>query len=79
MENIDPARQRPPLDPAAAKRQWRERLVAERLRLPDRLARNEALQRVMRVWMVGRVDTVVGAALGAASGLLHPRADTKTD
>lgn len=24
------------------------------------------------------VDTVVGAALGAASGLLHPRADTKT-
>lgn len=25
------------------------------------------------------VDTVVGAALGAASGLLHPRADTKTD
>lgn len=25
------------------------------------------------------VDTIVGAALGAASGLLHPRADTKTD
>jgi hypothetical protein len=24
------------------------------------------------------IDTVVGAALGAASGLLHPRADTTT-
>jgi 5,10-methenyltetrahydrofolate synthetase len=48
-------------DIAARKRQWRQQLVAQRLQLPDRLARDEALQRVLRVWMVGRVDTVVGA------------------
>jgi len=61
MDNIDPSRQPEPTDAAQRKQQWRQRLVAERLRLSDRLARNEALQRVMRVWMVGRTDTVVGA------------------
>ena len=43
------------------KAQWRKRLVEERLRLDDRIARNEALQRVMRVWLVDRPDVVIGA------------------
>ena len=38
-----------------------QRLVAERLQLEDRFARNEALQRVMRVWLVDRPDAVIGA------------------
>ena len=46
---------------AAQKAIWRKRLVAERLQLEDRLARNEALQRVMRVWLVERPDAVIGA------------------
>lgn len=46
---------------AAQKAAWRKRLVVERLQLEDRLARNEALQRVMRVWLVDRPDTVIGA------------------
>lgn len=61
MDKLDPARQSEPLDAAQRKAYWRGKLIAERQRLPDRLARNEALQRVMRVWMVGRSDTVVGA------------------
>ena len=43
------------------KAQWRKRLVEERLHLEDRLARNDALQRVMRVWLVDRPDLVIGA------------------
>ncbi len=39
----------------------RKRLIAERLALPDRLERIDALQRVMRIWLVGRPDTVIGA------------------
>ena len=46
---------------AAQKAIWRKRLVAERLQLEDRFARNEALQRVMRVWLVDRPDAVIGA------------------
>ena len=46
---------------AAQKAVWRKKLVAERLQLEDRLARNEALQRVMRVWLVDRPDAVIGA------------------
>ncbi|MFN3612818.1 hypothetical protein [Tepidimonas sp.] len=69
MENIDPERQGEETDPAARKRQWRQRLVAERLRLSDRLARNEALQRVMRVWMVERPDAVIGEGLTVAGAL----------
>ena len=40
---------------------WRQQLVAERQQMEDRFARNEALQRVMRVWLVERPDTVIGA------------------
>ncbi|MGY8905430.1 MAG: 5-formyltetrahydrofolate cyclo-ligase [Burkholderiales bacterium] len=39
----------------------RKTLVQERLNLPDRLARAERIQRVMRIWLVGRPDTVIGA------------------
>ncbi|MCL1962005.1 MAG: 5-formyltetrahydrofolate cyclo-ligase [Desulfovibrionaceae bacterium] len=39
----------------------RERLIRERLALQDRLARADALQRVMRIWLIGRPDTVIGA------------------
>ena len=39
----------------------RKALIEERLNLPDRLQRAEALQRVMRIWLVGRTDTVIGA------------------
>lgn len=43
------------------KTQTRKRLIEERLALPDRLQRGELLQRVMRIWLVGRPDTVIGA------------------
>jgi 5,10-methenyltetrahydrofolate synthetase len=46
---------------SAQKAAWRQQLVAERQQLQDRFARNEALQRVMRVWLVERPDTVIGA------------------
>lgn len=46
---------------SAQKAEWRRQLVAERQQLEDRFARNEALQRVMRVWLVERPDTVIGA------------------
>ncbi|MFM9879363.1 MAG: 5-formyltetrahydrofolate cyclo-ligase [Burkholderiaceae bacterium] len=39
----------------------RKTLVQERLNLPDRLARAERIQRVMRIWLVGRPDAVIGA------------------
>jgi len=50
-----------PLDQPARKTQWRQHLIEQRLRLGDRLARNEALQRVMRVWLLDRPDTAIGA------------------
>jgi len=43
------------------KKAVRERLLRERLRLEDRLARTDALRQVMRVWLLGRADTVIGA------------------
>ena len=36
-------------------------LIEERLNMPDRLQRSDALQRVLRIWLVGRADTVIGA------------------
>ncbi|WP_332778548.1 5-formyltetrahydrofolate cyclo-ligase [Polaromonas sp.] len=39
----------------------RKALIEERLNLPDRLQRADLLQRVMRIWLVGRSDTVIGA------------------
>ena len=43
------------------KKALRQRLLQARLDMPDRLARAELLQRVMRIWLVGRPDIVIGA------------------
>jgi len=39
----------------------RKALVEARLNMPDRLERADLLQRVMRIWLVGRPDEVIGA------------------
>ena len=39
----------------------RKALIEARLNMPDRLARADLLQRVMRIWLVGRPDEVIGA------------------
>lgn len=39
----------------------RKKLVEQRLNMPDRLRRADLLQQVMRIWLVGRTDTVIGA------------------
>ncbi len=39
----------------------RKALIDQRLNLPDRLQRADLLQRVMRIWLVGREDAVMGA------------------
>ncbi len=39
----------------------RKALIEERLNLPDRQQRADLLQRVMRIWLVGRSDEVIGA------------------
>ena len=39
----------------------RKDLIEERLNLPDRLLRADMLQRVMRIWLFGRTDQVIGA------------------
>ena len=39
----------------------RKILIEQRLNMPDRLARADLLQRVMRIWLVGRPDAVIGA------------------
>ena len=43
------------------KKATRDRLVHQRLHLEDRVARADALQQVMRIWLLGRPDTVIGA------------------
>ncbi len=43
------------------KAQLRTALIAQRQALPDRLERCTQLQRVMRIWLVGRPDVVIGA------------------
>jgi 5-formyltetrahydrofolate cyclo-ligase len=49
------------MDKSEEKRALRKRLVEQRLNMPDRLHRAEMLQRVLRIWLVGRTDTVIGA------------------
>ena len=39
----------------------RKQLIDERLALPDRALRADLLQRVLRIWLVGRPDEVIGA------------------
>ena len=43
------------------KQSARKSLIEKRLNLPDRSQRAEMLQRVLRIWLVGRPDTVIGA------------------
>lgn len=43
------------------KKALRQRLLEERLQLPDRLERIAKLQHVMRLWLMARNDTVIGA------------------
>lgn len=47
--------------PQEDKKILRQRLLQERLDLPDRLARIARLQQVMRLWLMGRSDSVIGA------------------
>ena len=46
---------------AFLKAQVRAALIEQRLALPDRQLRADLLQRVMRIWLVGRPDTAIGA------------------
>lgn len=48
-------------DKALDKKALRKLLIEQRLSLPDRLQRSDLLQRAMRIWLVGRLDTVIGA------------------
>lgn len=48
-------------DAAQAKKRLRQALIEQRLSMPDRLQRVAALQQVMRIWLVGRPDTAIGA------------------
>lgn len=43
------------------KQALRQELLARRQAMPDREWRSELLQRVMRVWLIERPDTVIGA------------------
>lgn len=49
------------MDRSEEKRDLRKRLVEQRMSMTDRHQRAELLQRVMRIWLVGRPDTVIGA------------------
>ena len=49
------------MDRSEEKRALRARLIQQRMNMPDRLRRAELLQRVMRIWLVGRPDVVIGA------------------
>lgn len=49
------------MDKSDEKKELRQRLLQARLDLPDRLARADLLQRVMRIWLVGRPDVSIGA------------------
>ncbi len=46
---------------AQVKKALRSALIAQRSQLPDRLQREDLLQRAMRIWLVGRTDIVIGA------------------
>ena len=49
------------MDRSDEKKVMRKQLIEQRLNMPDRLHRSDLLQRVMRIWLVGRRDTVIGA------------------
>jgi 5-formyltetrahydrofolate cyclo-ligase len=49
------------MDRSDQKKAVRKKLIEQRLAMPDRHHRAEKLQQVMRIWLVGRPDTVIGA------------------
>ena len=49
------------MDRSDAKKRLRAELLQARQQMPDRQAKLDALQRGMRIWLVGRPDTVIGA------------------
>jgi 5,10-methenyltetrahydrofolate synthetase len=49
------------MDKLTERQSKRKALIEERLDLPDRLQRADLLQRVMRIWLFGRTDQVIGA------------------
>lgn len=49
------------MDKSERKKALRKRLLEERLALSDRELRSDMLQRVMRIWLFDRPDTVIGA------------------
>ncbi len=49
------------MDTSAEKKALRKALIEARLQMPDRLARAEALQQLMRIWLLDRPDAVIGA------------------
>jgi len=49
------------MDISDAKKRLRAELLQVRQQMPDRQAKVDGLQRVMRIWLVGRTDTVIGA------------------
>ena len=51
----------PSLEPSRDKKLLRRQLQAERMALHDRHQRAMHLQEVLRVWLMGRADTAVGA------------------
>jgi 5,10-methenyltetrahydrofolate synthetase len=46
---------------AHTKKILRQQLIADRLAMTDRAVRATMLQQVMRIWLVARTDTVIGA------------------
>jgi 5-formyltetrahydrofolate cyclo-ligase len=48
-------------DQAQVKKALRAALIEQRNQLPDRQVREDLLQRVMRIWLVGRPEIVIGA------------------
>ena len=50
-----------PNDKSGDKTAKRKALIEERLNLPDRLQRADQLQSVLRIWLFGRSDVIIGA------------------
>jgi 5-formyltetrahydrofolate cyclo-ligase len=49
------------MDRSEEKKLLRKQLIEQRLNMTDRLHRADLLQRVMRIWLVGRPDAIIGA------------------
>jgi 5-formyltetrahydrofolate cyclo-ligase len=49
------------MDRSEEKKLLRKQLIEQRLNMTDRHQRADLLQRVMRIWLVGRSDSIIGA------------------